>query len=107
MSGNWHLEFHTAARSEALHLPLDMQARLERLAHLITTYGLRQLPPKAVKHIDDDLWELRIKGKDGIARAFYVTRVGRRLVILRIYVKKTQKTPLNEIWLAKQRAREV
>ena len=63
----WFIEFHEAARVETLQLPLDMQARLERLAELVAAHGLQQLPPKTVKHIDGDLWELRIKGKDGIA----------------------------------------
>ena len=54
-----------------------------------------------------ELGELRIKGKDGIARAFYVTRKGQRLVIVRVFVKKTQKTPPHEIELALRRAEEV
>ena len=84
-----------------------MQARLERLVALVTAHGLQQLPPKTVKHIDGNLWELRIKGKDGIARAFYVTKIGQRVVIVRVFVKKTQKTPPREIRLAHQRAGEV
>jgi phage-related protein len=55
----------------------------------------------------DKLWELRLTGKDGIARAIYITATGRRVVIVRIFVKKTQKTPPREIELARQRAKEV
>ena len=65
------------------------------------------LPPNYVKHIEGQLWELRIKGRDGIARAFYVTATGQRLVIVRVFTKKTQKTPPREIKLAKKRAEEV
>jgi phage-related protein len=50
---------------------------------------------------------LRITGRDGIARAIYVTASGRRLVIVRIFIKKSQKTPQRELELARQRAREV
>ena len=103
----WTVEFHEAARAEADALPQDMRVRLVRFTELIGRHGLQQLPPKAVKHIGGELWELRIKGKDGIARAFYVTRVGQRLVIVRVFVKKTQKTPPREIRLARQRAGEV
>ena len=46
-------------------------------------------------------------GRDGIARAIYVTATGRRVVILRVFVKKTQKTPAHELELARQRAKEV
>jgi phage-related protein len=77
------------------------------MALLIAEHGLDALPPNAAKPIADRLWELRIKGKDGIARAFYVTRSGQRLVIVRVFVKKTQKTPPREIRLAQKRAGEV
>jgi phage-related protein len=36
-----------------------------------------------------------------------VTATGRRVVILRVFTKKTQKTPRHEIELARQRAKEV
>jgi phage-related protein len=40
-------------------------------------------------------------------RWLYVTAVGRRVVVVRAFVKKSQKTPRAEIELALQRAREV
>jgi phage-related protein len=46
-------------------------------------------------------------GKDGISRAIYVTASRRRVVVVRVFVKKTQKTPKGEIALALKRAREV
>jgi ribosome-binding protein aMBF1 (putative translation factor) len=46
---------------------------------------------------------LRLTGRDGIARALYVTAVGRRVVVVRAFVKKKQKTPRSEIELALQR----
>ena len=60
-----------------------------------------------MKHLEDKLWELRIRGRDGIARAVYVTAIKRRVVIVRVFVKKTQKTPKHELELARQRAKEV
>jgi phage-related protein len=74
---------------------------------LIEHHGLPALPAGAVKHLEDKLWELRVTGRDGIARAIYVTVTGRRVIILRAFVKKTQKTPEHELALARQRAREV
>jgi len=50
---------------------------------------------------------MRLKGRDGISRALYVAAVGRRVVMVRVFVKKTQKTPDREIELALERAREV
>jgi phage-related protein len=49
---------------------------------------------------------LRLTGRDGIARALYVTAIGRRMIVVRAFVKKTQKTPRSEIELALQRAKE-
>lgn len=103
----WTISFHEAAQAEAEVQSEDIRARLERMATLITEHGIDKLPPKAAKHLKDELWELRLKGKDTIARALYVTRSGQRLVIVRVFTKKTQKTPPREIKLALSRAEEV
>jgi phage-related protein len=58
-----------------------------------------------VKHIEGKLWEIRATGRDGIARALYVTTAPRRVIVLCAFVKKTQKTPRREIELALRRAR--
>jgi phage-related protein len=60
-----------------------------------------------VKHLEGPLWEIRLSGKAGIARALYVTSFGQRVVVLRAFVKKTQKMPRNEIELALRRAKEL
>jgi phage-related protein len=41
------------------------------------------------------------------ARALYVTAKTQRAVVLRAFIKKTEKTPAGEIDLALQRAREL
>jgi Phage derived protein Gp49-like (DUF891) len=63
--------------------------------------------PHTVKHLEGKLWELRITGRDGISRAIYATTAGRRAVVLRVFIKKTQKTPKRELDLATERAKEV
>lgn len=88
-------------------LPADMRARMVRLSDLIEAHGLRALPRDTVKHLDGKLWELRITGRDGISRAIYVTASGQRVVIVRVFVKKTQKTPKSELELARDRAKDV
>jgi len=88
-------------------LPKDMRARLVRLTEVIQLLGFQALPPGSVKHLDEKLWELRITGRDGISRAIYVTATGRRVIILRVFIKKTQKTPQRELDLAHERAKEV
>lgn len=103
----WTVEYLPAARLERDALPVDMRARLYRMAEVIEASGLLSLPRDWVKPLEDKLWELRITGRDGIARAIYVTATGRRVVIVRVFVKKTQKTPRQELELARQRAKEV
>ena len=94
-------------RDELEILPLDMQARFRRIVELIQGYGLERVREPHVKHLEGPLWEMRMKGKDGISRAIYVTAKGRRIVVVRAFVKKTQKTPRREIDIALQRAKEV
>ena len=55
----------------------------------------------------DGLFELRLKGADGIARVFFCTLIGRRVMMLYAFVKKTQKTPPRVIEVARKRMKEV
>jgi phage-related protein len=104
----WRVEIlNEAVAAEITALPADMQARFLRLAERIASVGLENLGEPHVKHLEGKLWELRLAGRNGIARALYVTAVGRRVVVVRAFVKKTQKTPRSEIELALQRAKEV
>ena len=88
-------------------LPADMRARLTRLSELIEEHGPDALPRDTVDHLEGKLWELRIRGRSGISRAIYVTAPGQRVVIIRAFVKKTQKTPGRELKIARNRAKEV
>lgn len=86
-------------------LPEDMRARLARIALLIQQKGLERVGEPHVKHIQGRLWEMRIKGRSGTSRALYVTAMAQRVVILRVFIKKTEKTPRREIDLALTRAK--
>jgi phage-related protein len=88
-------------------LPADMRARFVRIAELIETVGLPSVREPHVKHVRGPIWEVRLKGRAGIARALYLTARGERVVVLRAFVKKTQKTPPGEIELALRRAKEL
>lgn len=104
----WSFAFASAAvKAELDALPADMRAYFERIVRLVNTVGLERVHEPYIKHLEDQLWEMRLHGRSGIARALCITAVGRRVVILRVFVKKTQKTPRREIALARQRAREV
>ena len=60
-----------------------------------------------MKHLEGPLWEMRMKGRSGIVRAIYVTAVGKRIVIVHVFAKKTQTTPRQEIMTALKRAKEI
>lgn len=85
----------------------DIKARFKHVMRLIGEFGLHHLPRQYVDHLQGPIWELRLKGKDGITRAIYVAASGQRVVIVRVFTKKTQKTPQREIKLALERAQEV
>ncbi|MBW6510943.1 MAG: type II toxin-antitoxin system RelE/ParE family toxin [Desulfuromonadaceae bacterium] len=104
----WRVEFlDERVEKEYLDLPQDMQARFIRISELIEKHGIENVGLPHIRPLEGKLWEMRSKGKTGISRGIYVTVTGRRVVILRIFIKKTQKTPAKEIKLAKQRMKEI
>ena len=104
----WTVEtLNETVDAELDELPADMRARLVRISELIESVGLPNVKRPHVRHIRGPLWEIRLKGKAGIARALYITALKQRVVIIRAFIKKTEKTPASEIDLALQRAKEL
>lgn len=104
----WHVEIlNKTVEEEIDSLPADMRARLGHIVDLIEQFGLNQVREPYVKPIRDKLWEMRLKGRDGIARAIYVTAKGRRIVILHAFRKKTRKIPKAAVQTALSRMKEV
>jgi phage-related protein len=104
----WRVEIlNDTVAAEIAALPADMQARFLRLSERIGQAGLESVGAPHVKHLEGKLWELRLTGRDGIARALYVTAIGRRVIVVRAFVKKTQRTPPAEIELALRRAKDI
>lgn len=88
-------------------MPPGLQARLIRLIEAIENVGLDNLHEPHVKHLEGKLWELRAKASEGIARGIYGTVTGRKVLVLHVFVKKTQKTPSRALAIARQRMKEV
>jgi phage-related protein len=104
----WTVEtLNDTVDSELGALPADMRARFVHISHLFEEFGIERIREPHVKHLRGPLWEMRMKGKDGISRAIYVTAAGQRIVVVRVFIKKTQETPNREIELALKRAKEV
>jgi phage-related protein len=87
--------------------PADIRASFQRIVELIQAHGLEHVREPYLKHLEGPLWEMRLKGKGGIARAIDVTAGGMRIVVVHVFSKKTQKTPRREIVQALRKAREV
>ena len=93
-------------QNEILALPDTLAAR-----HVVLTRRMVALGPNLgephTKSFGEGLFELRLKGAEGIARVFYCTLVGRRIVMLHSFIKKSAKTPRRELEIARGRTIEV
>jgi phage-related protein len=103
----WSIEYYsTAVERTILRLPPGLLARYLRLTDLMLEFG----PSLGMPHtraMGGGLFELRVKGKEGIARVFYGTAVTQRIVMLHVFIKKSQKTPRKELEIARRRLQEV
>ena len=104
----WQVEtLNEIVDDEIAALPADIQAAFLRLSERIEAIGLERLREPHVRHLRDKLWEMRFSGREGIGRAIYVTAVGRRVVVIHAFVKKTQKAPNGALELAEKRMKEL
>ena len=104
---SWSIEYpYRDVEKFVLSLPPGVAAKYFRLTDLMLEFGANLGMPHS-RSMANGLFELRAKGLEGIARVFYCTLVGKRIVILRGFIKKSQKTPPKELKLARQRLAEV
>ena len=103
----WTIAYYSAAVQAAiLGLPTGAQARYIHLTARMQEFG-PDLGMPHTRSMGGGLFELRLKGREGISRVFYCTRVGRQIVMLHAFVKKSNKTPKNELAMARIRLKEV
>lgn len=100
------LYYNRNLEQEILNLPDGLLAKYFHLTDLMIEFGSNLGLPHT-KAIDKGLFELRIKSKEGIARVFFCTKIGKKIIILHSYIKKSQKTPKRELKLAISRMNEV
>jgi phage-related protein len=67
----WHIELTEEAEAEIDALPADIRARFLRIAELLEEFGPQNVREPHVRHLEDKLWEMRLTGRAGIARALY------------------------------------
>lgn len=97
--------FHEEAESELSDLPAPLRAKMVRQLQKLE-HNPQQLREPDTKPIGDGLFEIRAKAGD-IARGLWVYQVGKKIYLLRIFIKKTTKTPPEEIALAWARLEEM
>ena len=104
---DYRIEYYSEeVQRQILALPDTLAAR-----YIVLTRRMEALGPNLgephTKAFGQGLFELRLKGAEGIARVFYCTIVGKRIYMLHSFVKKTQKTPQADLNLATTRMKEV
>jgi phage-related protein len=100
---SWSVLIHPLAEKELKALAPDLQARFLRIAELLESFGPQHVGLPHIRPLEGKLWEMRMTGRDGIARAVYAAMHGRRLIVLHVFSKKTQNTPRRALATAHQR----
>jgi phage-related protein len=104
---HWSIEYYSeSVRLEIEALPVGIRAAYARLIFLHEEFGLELRMPHS-RAMGDGLFELRPKSREGIARVFYCMKVGRKIIVLHSFVKKTNETPRREIDIARRRQKEI
>lgn len=98
--------FHERVLAEVESWPVDVLADYTRLIELLIEHGPNLRLPHS-RALSDGLFELRPHGRSGIGRAFYCFLVGKRVVVLHAFIKKTPQTPDRELRLARKRLKEM
>lgn len=103
---DWEIKYHSEKlQAEVLGLPVGILARYFHCTDRMLVFG----PDLGMPHtraMGGGLFELRLKSREGLGRVFYCILVGRKIVMLHQFVKKTDKTPLKELVIAGQRMKE-
>lgn len=98
--------FHERVLAEVESWPVDVLADDARLVELLAEHGPILCLPHS-RAFGDGLFELRFRGRSGIGRAFYCFLLGKRVVVLHAFIKKSQHTPDRELKLARKRLKEL
>ena len=98
--------FHKRVLAEIELWPVDVLADYAHLVELLAEHGPSLRLPHS-RAFGDGLFELRPRGKSGIGRALYCFLLGKRVVVLHAFIKKSQQTPDRELKLARKRLKEL
>lgn len=83
------------------------RAKFLHIAEMLENFGPENVKEPYCKSLGDKLWEIRMKGRPGIARAIYATTKNKKIIVLHAFIKKTQQTPKKAVNIALKRLKEV
>lgn len=103
----WNICYYNEELQDVIMgLPETLLARYIRLTDLMKEYGPNLGMPHT-KPLGKGLFELRLQGREGIARVFYCTLVDKRIYMLHSFIKKTEKIPLKELKQAEMKMKRI
>lgn len=103
----WEIAYYSETVQETINdWPAGIRAVYVRITERIEIYG-PNLGMPFTRAMQDGLFEIRARGREGIGRAFFCAISGRKIVILHAYIKKSQKTPARDIAIARKRLKEI
>jgi phage-related protein len=102
----WEIEFYKGVDEDILGMPPGIQARILKLLELMEAHGANLGAPHT-KPMGDGLFEIRAKAKEGIGRGLFCYLDGQKVRVLHAFVKKDEKTPKQDLKLARDRMKEV
>ena len=104
----WTVEFlDERVEAEFDEFTADIKAEFVRISEMIAEVGLQDVSYPHVAHVNGKIWEMRARDKNGWGRLLYCTVKGRKVIILRAFSKKTNKTPQKEIETATERMKSI
>jgi phage-related protein len=103
----WKIEyFNDNVAKTILKMPSGLLARYVHITDMMLVFGPNLGMPHT-RAMGEKLFEIRLKGKEGISRVFYCTKAGQRIIMLHMFIKKGEKTPEKELRIARARLQEV
>lgn len=103
----WTITFYSEkVEEETLALPAGILANFLRITELIEEFGPNLGRPHTAP-LGQGLFEIRAKGREGIARSVFCTVKNQEIVILMTVVKKANKIPKRQMDTALKRMKEV
>jgi phage-related protein len=104
---SWEISYYSEREMKVIEQwPKGIRASYARITSQIKEHG-PNLGMPYTKAMGDGLFEIRAKGSEGIGRSFFCTLIGKKVVILHSFIKKTQKTPKVELEKARTRMKEI